>query len=339
MALTGASTGALTGPSAYAGPATAADDPVLFRSEGTAPTIDRLPDVVLDAHRAGGLEARENSLSGIESALDSGVVDVVDLDVRRLSTGALGVMHDATVDRVTTSTGATSTYTPEEWGALSLDIGWWLDPQPPVEAPPTLTQVLERFGDRTVFTVEVKEGLVDEVAGLLKERGRTDSVFVNTNDPAVARTVHELGLHSHLWRTRTQMRTDDPRDFVPYVDLLDVDIRARRTDIERFVASGVPRVWAHTITTRAQRDRALRLGTSGVVTDDPRYVAGVSDVYPASPTVIEVRRPPRTVQVSDRAEVRVAVTSQSGPGLRAASVRVQSPGVTGRRVGRSAGGV
>ncbi|CAA9319251.1 MAG: Glycerophosphoryl diester phosphodiesterase [uncultured Nocardioidaceae bacterium] len=306
---------------------------------GRARTVDGLPALVLDAHRAGGLEARENSLSGIDHALDSGVVDVVDLDVRRLGDGSLGVMHDPTVDRVTTSTGATSAYTREEWQALTLDIGSWLVPEPEPEAPPTLAEVLRRFGDRTVFTVEVKEGLLDEVAALLRDRRLTDSVLVNTNEPDVARAVHELGLRSHLWRTRTQMRTDDPRRWAGWLDVVDVDVRARRALLEDFVDSGVPRVWAHTVTTRAARDRAVRLGADGIVTDDPRYVAGLTDRYPASPTVVTVQRSPRTVQVSDRTEARVVVSSESGPVLPEGQVTIGSRVVTGRTVARPRPGV
>ena len=328
----------LPGPPSYArsgdtGADPAGTDPVvaLFEADAAAASIDTLPRIVLDAHRSGGLEARENSLSAIEHALDSGVVDVIDLDVRRLADGTLGVMHDATVDRVTTSTGPTSTYTQREWRKLRLDIGSWLDPEPPAEAPPMLAAVLERYGDRSVFTLEVKEGLVDELARLLRADRLTDSVFVNTNRLEVARLAHQLGLRTHLWRTRAQMRTDRPRRYADWVDLVDVDLRARRADVERFVSSGIPLVWAHTITTRAERDRALRWGATGIVTDAPRYVAGVSDVLPVSPTVLALRPLPRRLQVSDRTTVRAEARSQSGPLLDEAKVTVSSPQLRGRR--------
>ena len=324
------------------GPTRAADDRSFAEAAadpGTAPTVDGLPALVLDAHRAGGLEARENSLSGIAHALDSGVVDVVDLDVRRLEDGALGVMHDATVDRVTTSSGATSTYTREQWASLTLDIGSWLSPPPPPEAPTTLGEVLERFGDTAVFTIEVKEGLLDEVAQLLRARHLRDSVLVNTNEPDVARSIHELGLRAHLWRSRTQMRTDTPKDWAAWLDVVDIDVRGRRADIEEFVDSGIRRVWVHTVTTREERDRAVRSGADGIVTDDPRYLSGLTDAYPASPTVIALVERPGSLQVSDRTAARVVVSSQSGPVLPEASLTVTTRAVTGWTVGRPRPGV
>jgi glycerophosphoryl diester phosphodiesterase len=57
------------------------------------------------------------------------------------------------------------------------------------------------------------------------------------------------------------------------VDAFDVDYRARDSDLRRYVAAGAREVWAHTITTRAQRDRVVRLGCDGVVTDAPGLLA------------------------------------------------------------------
>lgn len=52
--------------------------------------------------------------------------------------------------------------------------------------------------------------------------------------------------------------------------VLDVDVRMLRDeDLRRALRSGVPRVWAHTVNTPTDRDRALRLGCDGVITDAP----------------------------------------------------------------------
>jgi hypothetical protein len=146
-------------------------------------------------------------------------------------------------------------------------------------------------------------------------------------------------MHAHLWRSWEQMRHDDPASWAGWLDVVDVDVRARRSDIRRFVASGVPRVWAHTVTTRAERDRAVRLGADGVVTDDPRYVSGLTDVYPVSPTVVTVLDPPDPVQVSDRTSARVLVSAESGPVVPEAVVGIKARQLTGRTVARPRPGV
>ena len=48
--------------------------------------IANLPTFVVDAHRAGGLEVRENSLSGMDRMLASGAVQVLDLDTQEAAT-------------------------------------------------------------------------------------------------------------------------------------------------------------------------------------------------------------------------------------------------------------
>ncbi|WP_405643393.1 glycerophosphodiester phosphodiesterase [Streptomyces sp. NBC_00019] len=88
--------------------------------------------------------------------------------------------------------------------------------------------------------------------------------------PTVAQVLDLLG---GLWRSAQQLRTDRPERWRSFVDVLDVDYRARDADLVRAVNSGVRRVWAHTVVTSAQRDRVLGLGCDGVITDTPGRLA------------------------------------------------------------------
>src|SRR3954470_18487460 len=124
------------------------------------------------------------------------------------------------------------------------------------------------------------------------------------------------------------MRKDDPTKFTPFVDVLDADITATDADISKFVHSGVPDVWVHTLTTRTERDRAIRLGADGIVTDTPRYITGHTGLYPAPPPVLSLRDRPRSVQVSDATTIQVGVSAMSGPGLPDPPVEVSGAGST-----------
>jgi glycerophosphoryl diester phosphodiesterase len=280
----------------------------------TAADISALPDTVYVAHRGGAMEARENSLSGLQSALDSGVVQVLEVDTRAMSDGTLVVMHDQTVDRTSLAAGAVRSYSPSTWSLVTLDIGAWLSPIPAPEQAPTLAAVLDRFGGEVVLTVEAKDpSTVGTIADMVRRRGLTGSVYVSTNDPVLARQIHAEGLWTQLWRSADQMQGDDPGSFAEYVDVLDVDINASNADILRFAASGVPRLWTHTLTTRAERDRAKRQGVTGFVTDDPRYLTGLRASYPISPTILWVVEGPGPAQVSDRTTMQLVVTQQAGP--------------------------
>lgn len=252
-----------------------APTPTRLPGWGRAPlTVAALPSVVYAAHRGGALEAPENSISAWETALGSGTAQVLDADTRMLRDGTLVVMHDATLDRTTHSTGPVRRLTAARWRRVRLRPGHRLPGRWPAEHPPTVARLLDRFGGRTVMMLEAKDPRsLTRLARLIRARGLRRSVLVNTNHPAVARRAHRLGLISQLWRSATQLRHDRPERWRDYVEVLDADHRARASDLRRAVASGIPRVWAHTVNTPRARDRALRLGCDGIITDAPRLLA------------------------------------------------------------------
>jgi glycerophosphoryl diester phosphodiesterase len=237
------------------------------------PTVDSLPDIVYAAHRGGALEVPENSMSGLASAQQDGLAQVIDFDTRMLRDGTLVVMHDPTLDRTTNRTGRVADLTSRQWRQVRLQPSARLPGRWRPEPPPTVAKVLDRLGGRSVLMLEAKDPRsLPKLARLITARGLTGSVFVNSNHPSVARRAHQLGLVAQLWRSARQMRHDRPERWRGFVSLLDVDYRARDADLRRAVRSGIPRVWAHTVDTPAERDRALRLGCNGIITDAPRLL-------------------------------------------------------------------
>ncbi|WP_189190578.1 glycerophosphodiester phosphodiesterase [Streptomyces albiflavescens] len=245
---------------------------------GTGPlTVDALPRITYVAHRGGAREVVENSMSGLTAAYQRGTAQVLDFDTRVLRDGTVVVMHDATLDRTTYTHGAVRNLNLRQWRGVRLRPKNTLPAGRHPERPPTAAEVLDRFGGRIVLTMEAKDPKsVGTLAAMIRARGLTRSAFVNSNDPEVARRVHRLGLLSQLWRSAAQMRTDRPERWASFVDVLDVDYKARDADLVRAVKSGVPLVWAHTVLTDAQRDRALALGCEGIVTDAPGRLAARS---------------------------------------------------------------
>ncbi|MFD0419769.1 glycerophosphodiester phosphodiesterase [Streptomyces sp. NPDC127108] len=233
-------------------------------------TVDALPRIVYTAHRGGALEVPENSMSGLMAAFERRTAQVIDVDTRMLRDGTLVVMHDATLDRTTFSRGPVRGLTLRDWQRVRLRPPKGVPGRWRAERPPTVAEVLDRFGGRVMLMLEAKDPQsLARLGTMIHARGLARSVFVNTNKPWVARRAHHLGLLAQLWRSRTQLRTDRPRDWTSFVDVLDVDYKARDADLLRAVNSGIPRVWAHTVTTPRQRDRVLRLGCDGVITDAP----------------------------------------------------------------------
>jgi glycerophosphoryl diester phosphodiesterase len=144
---------------------------------------------LLQAHRAGGRPgAVENSLSAIEASLADGAV-FMELDVARTSDGVLVLMHDRTVDRTTTGTGAVAELTYAQIAALRLrdETGAVLD-----EAPPTLETVLTALDGRGVAQIDRKHAAsFDEIAAVLDAADAVDRslMITYTLDEAIA--LHE----------------------------------------------------------------------------------------------------------------------------------------------------
>ncbi|MEU5885341.1 glycerophosphodiester phosphodiesterase [Streptomyces sp. NPDC047461] len=239
-------------------------------------TADSLPRVTYVAHRGGAREVPENSLSGLMAAYGRRTAHVLDFDTRMLSDGTLVVMHDPLLNRTTYLGGEVHKLDVREWQGVRVRPKASLPGSWRSERPPTVAQVLDLLGGRTVLMLEAKDPRsVAPLAALLRSRGLTRSVFVHSNDPALARRAHRLGLLTGLWRSAQQLRTDRPERWRSFVDVLDVDYKARDADLVRAVNSGVGRVWAHTVVTAAQRDRVLGLGCDGVITDTPGRLARV----------------------------------------------------------------
>ena len=74
------------------------------------------------AHRADWRNAPENSLQGIEKAIEM-KVDMVELDIQPTKDGNFICMHDDTLDRTSTGKGPVKNYTIEELKKMVLKPG------------------------------------------------------------------------------------------------------------------------------------------------------------------------------------------------------------------------
>lgn len=121
-------------------------------------------------HRMATPFAPENSLAALRAAIRLGV-DMVETDLRMTSDGHVVLLHDGSVDRTTTGTGAIGAYTLAELKTLSLKDGpdgGRFD----CEGVPTLVEAAALSRDKIVLELEVKETQAGvEAARYLKAEG------------------------------------------------------------------------------------------------------------------------------------------------------------------------
>lgn len=134
--------------------------------------IDTLPRPVIFAHRGASAHAPENTLAAFELALAQGA-DGIELDVKLSADGKVVVIHDATVNRTTGSSGRVKDLSLAEM--RSLDAGSFFSEKFTSEKIPTLEEVFETLGKRMFINVELTnyntpaDHLVETVCMLVKK--------------------------------------------------------------------------------------------------------------------------------------------------------------------------
>ena len=223
------------------------------------------------AHRGASADAPENTLAAFELAVEQGA-DVIEADVRQSADGALLILHDATVDRTTTGTGALAEMTSTE--ARGLDAGGG-------ERIPRLREVFEVARDRVRINIDLKEVEATEPAvAAIREAGLLDQVTFISFIPEVWDLLDQLSPQSpvvHLVESAASLAgiamgeagTQSVATGVgmPY-GLVSSEM------VERMHRHGFG-VFAWTVDDEAEMRRVIEAGVNGVVTNRPAALAEV----------------------------------------------------------------
>jgi glycerophosphoryl diester phosphodiesterase len=264
------------------------------------------------AHRGASDMAPENTIEAFRLAVEAGAGGL-ELDVHMTRDGHIVVIHDATVNRTTSGSGAVSEMTLHE--LRKLDAGHNFRPDGGPTRPyrgrgvrvPTLGEVLEEFPGVAV-NIDIKAGtpgIEETVFGVLREANALRrAIVVSTPHATVKRfrkvsgghvstggSKWEIGIFYLLSRLRLE------RLVRPAYDALQVPLRHRGILVvtPRFVraahARGV-RVDAWTINQADEMRRLLDLGVDVIMTDRPGTLAevlnkSVSDPHAAMSSTME----------------------------------------------------
>ena len=149
-------------------------------------------DVLVIAHRGGKGLAPENTLAAFTHSATLGV-DVLEMDLRQSSDGALIVLHDRRVDRTTNGQGAADSLSLAQ--LKQLDAGYHFSPDGQTfpyrgqgVSIPTLDEVFTAFPNMR-FLIEIK----NDSAALVKDFCRTIQRF-QLSDRIIAASFHDRPL-------------------------------------------------------------------------------------------------------------------------------------------------
>ncbi len=281
----GRAVGAVTTATAPSAAANAPDNQHVYDGDGTIGRVPRrvaeLPTPFLVAHRGMANLYPENTLEAYRGSVALGI-DAVDADCWLTRDGGLVCLHDATVDRTTTSSGYIHDLTVSGAAALRVDAGtWFAAAWPNTMRVPTLTEVLDELGGRAVLCPEAKNiGAGRAIVDRLTRYGVLDTAIVQSFmlaelAPAVAANAEVLML--------TATRLYDPAGLraagVRYLGLsaaLPTDLVAAAREAGLDVV-----VWV--VDRRVDAAPWRSAGAIGFFSNDPLYLAGRSPVHTSDP--------------------------------------------------------
>jgi glycerophosphoryl diester phosphodiesterase len=230
--------------------------------------FEDLPPGFVIAHRGGALQVPEHTIEGYAVAVEQDL-PVIEPDVQVLADGQLGVMHDGTVDRTTSSTGNVADHTAASWKQLVLDAatylgGGWGDLRAPL-----FEEVLTAFSGSVLLCPEAKSaGTMAPMLDALERRGLPrSSVLVQSFSLAECRAAVARGVDV-VW-----LGSSDPAraaaEGIGWIGPAAAAVTAELCEAARAV--GV-RTAVHTVNRRWRRDALRACGVDAIFSDDPAYL-------------------------------------------------------------------
>lgn len=228
-------------------------------------------DTKIVAHRAGAAFAPENTVAALETAIE-GKVELAEIDVQQTRDGVLIVMHDSSFKR-------TAGLNQKVWNTdyktvQSLDAGSHFSAAFAGEKIPTLKEMLLTAKDRIHLMIELKatgheNQLVEKTVQEIKAAGMADQCTVASMNLQLLERSKELAPEIDTVYITTFLLTE-LSDY-SYVDGYSVETTFLSPKIVAEVHSRGKKIYGWTANTEANMKKILRLGTDGLVTDNPQY--------------------------------------------------------------------
>ena len=230
----------------------------------------------VQAHRGASAVAPENTIAAFRAAAEQGA-EWVELDVALLGDGTAVVIHDASVDRCSSSKGNLGDLTRSDLD--KIDAGAWFAPRFKGEPLPTLAQAVSALGELGLnANVEIKQHphhksldqLVQTVDDHLRARAAQTEIMISSFDAAALKRMHEINPSYELAMLWSKV-PDDWREVLRSIPATTVHLGYKSLSIgflEEAVRHGI-KVRAWTSNDPVELASFWHAGLTGVITDGP----------------------------------------------------------------------
>ncbi|MFT5737603.1 MAG: glycerophosphoryl diester phosphodiesterase [Maribacter sp.] len=220
-------------------------------------------------HRGAMGHETENTLASVQKALDLGV-DMIEIDVFKISTGEVVVFHDQTVERLTNGPGNIEEYNISDLSRLTLDGGHKI---------PMLQDVLKLIDNKVALNIELKgANTADKVNHVIqfytKSRGWSPENFIISSfNWEELRTLRKLNDSVAI----AILTEDNPLDALaigtelnavainPYFKNLDADVVAK-------IKQAGFKIYTWTVNEPDDITAIKNIGVDGIITNFPERV-------------------------------------------------------------------
>lgn len=229
------------------------------------------------AHRGYSAIAPENTLPALAAAALAGAT-LVEFDVRTTADRVPVVIHDRTVDRTTTGTGAVCDLTVDE--LRSYDAGGWFSAAYAGVRVPLLAEVLDVLsGSRLLLEIKAPatRDEVKVILAMVAERGLLGRTVVQSFHPDVVRLVREAVPDVPRGLLRMRFEEDTVRLAaelgVAYCNPPLADVLGDPDTVARLRGAGV-RIMPWTANDPARWPELVAAGVAGLITDRAGELTG-----------------------------------------------------------------
>ena len=221
--------------------------------------------VYVAAHRADAINAPENSLSAIQSALDQGA-DVIEFDVQVTKDGVVVLHHDLTLARMTGVNQRVDELTYDE--LVLLDIGSRFSPDFSGEAIPTLQQALDLIHGQAGVLIDVKsygsaQEIAEKIVEAVESAAMVEVALVQSFDYAFLEAVRELNPDIQLGQIMYYALGDLGK---LDVDFYTVQKGMLNRDLVRKARQANRGLWVWTVNNEEELKEVLQYDIDGIIT-------------------------------------------------------------------------
>ena len=206
--------------------------------------------------------------------------EMIELDVSISKDGIPVVVHDETVDRTTSDSGAVSKFTLAE--LKELEVGSWFHEKFKGEPFPTLAEVLVYTKDNIAVNIEIKSeavtnnhkgGIIEKALAIVREAGVEDQIIFSSFDYRVMEHLELLApnIPKAILYEESQSGELKPSELVAKynVDAFNCSHRQLSDEwIADLKAHNIP-FYIYTVNDEALMKEIIQKGAKGIFSDKP----------------------------------------------------------------------